>query len=332
MDSVNQKYYDKFSGVENEYDEYFELLNSVEIMSDNKLFEHYRKKLEKIESVALLFKEYKQIVEEINLAIELANDETDDIQKQNYLTISQNLKTKADAVFEKAKADYSSKAKQKFEKAKVEISFKLGDNLIVQDLKNLVENFASANDLEIEVISETKSQISLFVAGDNAFENLKALNGKICKIKDGNESSALVVVLQNGETEIEINEEDIKIEISKSSGAGGQHINKTESAVKLIHIPTGITAECQDERSQGKNKAKAMTALKEKILQKTKENNEKYIKNQRNSLKTAIFSNTPVLIIDCDKNKVTDNRTKKTYKLKEILEGNIEIISRDLKV
>lgn len=332
MDSVNQKYYDIFSGLENEYNEYFELLNSVEIMSDNKLFEHYRKKLERIESVALLFKEYRQVVEEMNLATELADGETDDIQKQNYLTISQNLKAKAESVFEKAKADYFSKAKQNFEKAKVEISFKLGDNLIVQDLKNLVASFVNINDFEMEVLSETETQISLLVSGDNAFENLKALNGKVCKVKDGIESSALVVVLQNTETEIEIKEEDIKIEISKSSGAGGQHINKTESAVKLIHIPTGITAECQDERSQGKNKAKAMTALKEKILQKTKENNEKYIKNQRNSLKTAIFSNTPVLIIDYDKNKVTDNRTKKTYKLKEILEGNIEIISRDLKV
>lgn len=331
MDSVNQKYYDKFLEFESEYDEYFELLNSVEIMSDNKLFEYYRKKLEKIESVTLLFKEYKQIVEEKNLALELAKDETDDIQKQNYLTISQNLESKAEAVFEKAKADYFSKANKKYQKAKVEISFKVGDNLIVQDLKNLVIEFADNNAFEKEVISETETQISLLISGDNAFENLKSLNGKICKVKDTFESSALVVVLQNNETEIEVNEDDIKIEISKSSGAGGQHINKTESAVKLIHLPTGITAECQDERSQGKNKEKAMQVLKEKILQKSKENNEKNIKNQRNLLKTAIFSNTPILIMDFDKNKVIDNRTKMVYKLKDILQGNIEIISRDLK-
>ena len=142
----------------------------------------------------------------------------------------------------------------------------------------------------------------------------------------------MVVVLLDSEKEIELREEDIAIEISKSSGAGGQHINKTESAVKLIHLPTGITAECQDERSQGKNKEKAMTALKEKILQKSKENRENNIKNQRNSLKTAIFADTPVLIFDFDRNRVVDNRTKKNYNLKEILAGNINNISSDLRV
>ena len=245
---------------------------------------------------------------------------------------SAELEVQANELFENVKKIYFEQGTKEVQKTKIEISQKVGDNQLVCDIKNLIFEFVKLNEFEIEILNETDSQISLFVVGENSYEILKALNGTIRKIQNTNESTALIVVLLDGEKEIELREEDIAIEISKSSGAGGQHINKTESAVKLIHLPTGITAECQDERSQGKNKEKAMAALKEKILQKSKENREKNIKNQRNSLKTAIFADTPVLVFDFDRNKVVDNRTKKNYILKEILSGNINNISSDLRV
>lgn len=332
MDIVNQKYYDKFCELEAEYDEYFELLCSVEIMSDNKLFEHYRKAKVRLEKVVFAFKEYKNKREESLLSKELAETEADEHQKKSYLNSSAELEVQANELFENVKKIYFEQGTKEIQKTKIEISQKVGDNQFVCEIKNLILNFAEINAFDIEILNETDSQISLFVVGENSYEILKALNGTIRKIQNTNESSALIVVLLDGEKDIEICEEDIVIEISKSSGAGGQHINKTESAVKLIHLPTGITAECQDERSQGKNKEKAMTALKEKILQKSKENKEKYIKKQRNSLKTAIFSDTPVLVFDYDRNKVVDNRTKKNYALKEILAGKINNISSDLRV
>ena len=332
MDNVEQRYYDKFCELEAEYDEYFELLCSVEIMSDNKLFEHYRKAKARLEKVASAFKEYKNKREEFLLSKELAETETDEQQKQSFLNSSAELEVQANELFENVKKIYFEQGTKEVQKTKIEISQKVGDNQLVCDIKNLIFEFVKLNEFEIEILNETDSQISLFVVGENSYEILKALNGTIRKIQNTNESTALIVVLLDGEKEIELREEDIAIEISKSSGAGGQHINKTESAVKLIHLPTGITAECQDERSQGKNKEKAMAALKEKILQKSKENREKNIKNQRNSLKTAIFADTPVLVFDFDRNKVVDNRTKKNYILKEILSGNINNISSDLRV
>ena len=332
MDNVNQKYYDKFCELEAEYDEYYELLCSVEIMSDNKLFEYYRRAKAKLEKVVSAFKEYKNKNEEFLLSKELADTETDEKQRQAYLSSSSNLEKETNELFERVKKIYFDESSKEVQKTKIEISQKQGNGGLVLELKDLVLNYASLNKFEIEVISETDSQISLFVVGENSFEVLKSIGGTIRKIENTNESTALVVVLLDSGKEIELREEDIAIEISKSSGAGGQHINKTESAVKLIHLPTGITAECQDERSQGKNKEKAMAALKEKILQKSKENREKNIKKQRNSLKTAIFADTPVLIFDFDRNKVVDNRTKKNYGLKEILSGNLNIISSDLRV
>lgn len=332
MDSVNQKYYDLFVELEAEYDECLELLSSVEIMTDNKLFVYYQKKQKQFADVVLKFKGYKKLCEECELSKELAVVETSETEKAELSKTYEELLKKSEDAFEELKQVYFEQGKKEEQKAKIEISIKTGGNEFVAELKTLFENFAEQNGFEIEIVSETETQISMFVSGENSFEKLKTFQGAVKKIQNTSEALALVVVLLDGAKEIEIREEDILVEISKSSGAGGQHINKTESAVKLIHLPTGITAECQDERSQGKNKEKAMVALKEKILQKTKENNEKYIKNQRNSLKNAIFSDTPVLIFDYDRNKVTDNRTKKTYGLKEILSGNINLIASDLSV
>ena len=332
MDSVNQKYFDKFSDLEAEYDECSELLASVEIMSDNKLFEHYRKLKLKNEKVVISFKNYKQIQEELELAKELFETEQNELEKNELAKSVQELEEKLIAVFEETKMIFVENGSKENQKAKVEISHKTGDKEFVFEIKEMIEKFATSMSFVLENISQSESQTSFFVTGENSFEKLKALQGTIRKIKNTNETNVLVVVLQDAEEEIEIREEDIAIEISKSSGAGGQHINKTESAVKLIHLPTGITAECQDERSQGKNKEKAMNALKEKILQKTKENNQKYIKNQRNSLKNAIFSDTAVLIFDYDRNKVSDNRTKKNYSLKDILSGDINLIASDLSI
>ena len=130
----------------------------------------------------------------------------------------------------------------------------------------------------------------------------------------------------------EIRDEDIVVQTSKSSGAGGQHINKTESAVKLIHTPTGISIMCQDERSQLKNKIRAMENLKEKIMQKNNEIQEKYIINQRKITKNAIFTDTPAFILDFDTKKLSVTKNKKQYDANDAISGKLENIINDLKV
>lgn len=332
MDSVNQKYFQKFEQLECEYDEYLEFLSSVEIMSDNKLYEHYRKQKNNLESVVLEFKKYKQINEELLVAKELFEVENNESEKTLLAQNIEELQILLNEIFESVKKIYFEKGSKEIQKAKIEISYKIGDKQFVDILKSTFENFADIQGFEFELIAKNENGASISIKGENVFNVLKSVGGTIKKIEKTIESSALVVVLLDNSQQIEIKEEDIVIEISKSSGAGGQHINKTESAVKLIHLPTGVTAECQDERSQLKNKAKAMEALKEKILQKLKEMQENSIKNQRKSLKTAIFSDTPILIFDFDRNKVVDNRTKKNYKIQEIINGNINLIASDLSV
>ncbi len=332
QDSVFEKYFSKFKDLETQYDEYTELLSSVEIMSDNKLFVHYQKLRKRLEPIIEKFKIFLKFADELDVAKELEKLEQDASLKAGLQNNIKEIEGKLLLIFEEVKKAYFETQTKEIQKVKIEITNKLDGTQFVEEFKNLILEFAKQNEFEYQIVSVTETQSTIFVEGENAFNLLRAVQGTIKKIQNTNESSILVVVLLNAEEEFDFKEEDVEIQISKSSGAGGQHINKTESAVKLIHIPTGITAECQDERSQSKNKEKAMIALKLKISQKIKENNEKYIKNQRNELKNSIFSDTPTLIFDYDRNRVSDNRTKQTYKIQEILNGNINLIASDLSI
>ena len=167
--------------------------------------------------------------------------------------------------------------------------------------------------------------------GFGIYNKLSKICGKIKKIDRGVETEIVVAVLKKNNDEIVIDENDLQIQTSKSSGAGGQHINKTESAVKVTHIPTGISAECQDERSQTKNKEKAIARLYEKIAQSNLKKAQKNEEKQRKEIKNKIFASTPAIIFDFDANKVFVSETKKYYSLKYIKDAFGELLE-DLRI
>ena len=319
MSSVVGKFYDIFEEIEREADELNQLISAVEIMSDHKLYNHYLKKLKKIEKIANKYKQYKKIESDLLALEELkALDQDDQID----LEVS-DLKTKQALLFEELKSDYAQGFKLSEEMALVEIDSK-EDIEFVKQIQDMIIEYAKDQDFLTEIDAEKNASIKL--KGEGVFEKLNIFSGKVKKVERGAESFATIVVLKSEKQGIEIREEDLEIQTSRSGGAGGQHINKTESAVKIIHKPTGIFAECQDERSQLKNKEKAMQALVEKITQKQQEKEDKNIKNQRNGLKNKIFSTTPEIVFDFDLNKVIFTASKEEYKLKDILKGNLDLI------
>ena len=166
--------------------------------------------------------------------------------------------------------------------------------------------------------------------GNNVYQNLNFLSGNIKIINQGQESIFYIVILKTSKTNFTLNEDDVEIETLKSGGAGGQHINKTESAIRIIHKPTGLSVVCQDERSQLMNKKRAFENLEKKIKEKIEIEAKNAVVLQRKNIKNALFSSTPALLISFDKNSVFCNKTQKYYKLKEILEGNLQIIWSDV--
>lgn len=329
MDTIDAKFFEKFEKINREYDEFLAMLESVEVMSDNKLFAHFLKQKKQIEPVALMFKKYQTIENEISMNNEIFELESDEQVRQHIIEENEKLKLEQQRVFEKLKIEIL-KGEQEKQTVKIEITTKNLGEEFVADFVLMLKNIFANEESKIEV-DEGKTTLVEIVA-NSAYDRTAFLSGLVKQIVQGKENLFQVVVLKSDKQEIEIDEKDIVVEISKSSGAGGQHINKTESAVKLTHIPTGITAECQDERSQTKNKIRAMENLKKKIMQKNEEIAQKNIKSQRLAQKNAIFSSTPVLIFDYDRNKVQDSRTKKSYALKDILGGDTKIIESDLRV
>jgi peptide chain release factor 1 len=146
-------------------------------------------------------------------------------------------------------------------------------------------------------------------------------------------SACTVAVLPEAENieEIEINPADLRVDTYRASGAGGQHVNKTDSAVRLTHLPTGIVVECQDERSQHKNRARAMSLLQAKLLD---EQQQKQITEQAAQRKSLVGSgdrSERIRTYNFPQGRVTDHRINLTlYKLEEILQGNLESIIQPL--
>lgn len=323
MMNIDNRFLGIIEEIEREFDELSELVLSVEIMSDHKLYNFYLSRLKSIEDIAKKIKELKRCEIDRDVMLELKNQGEESLSDE-----IEELEKKCETLSNEIKEMIANKKQKENEKISIEINSK-EDAEFCDMIASLFEDYANERRINIKRENQSDGDVVLSIQGEGVYEQYKIFAGKAKKVLKGVETNCLIVVLKEDLKEIEIDEKDLLIQTSKSSGAGGQHINKTESAVKITHIPTGIFAECQDERSQTKNKEKAMSALIKKISQKQEEKAKKLEKNQRNELKGKIFASTPAVIFDYDANKVILTSNKKDYKLKEILSGELGLIIND---
>jgi peptide chain release factor 1 len=177
-------------------------------------------------------------------------------------------------------------------------------------------------------------EIIFLISGEDVYKDLKFESGvhRVQRIPETeangrvHTSTATVAVLPEAEeVDVHINEEDLEITICRASGAGGQHVNKTDSAVQIIHKPTGIMVHCADERSQQKNRVKAMKVLRCRLLErKQKEEEEKYASDRRNQVGSGDRSER-IRTYNFPQNRLTDHRIGLTlYNLSAVMEGNLQ--------
>lgn len=213
-------------------------------------------------------------------------------------------------------------------------------SLFAGSLFRMYGMYAEANRWKIDILSENATElggykeISFSVEGAGAYSRLKYESGvhRVQRVPETESqgrihtSTVTVAVLPEAdEIELEINPADLKIDVFRASGAGGQHINKTESAVRIIHIPTGVTVECQDERSQHKNKDKAMKILRSRLYDRLlTEKNEKIASDRRSQVGTGSRSER-IRTYNFPESRMTDHRIGLTlYRLESILGGDLD--------
>jgi len=315
---------------EREYNEISNLLNSVEIMMDNKLFLYYKRKQKLLDKVVSLYREYKNLNKEFSENEELIEIE-EDISIHNEL-IFQNkiIQEKVRETFNKIKNEIVRFQEIENQILDIEINLKSGDKLELLKFIDIIDNYSKYNKATLVVKKQRETNALLEVSGENIYSDINIFSGNVKIILDGKESILGIVVLNKKNKTFELKVEDVVVETLKADGAGGQHINKTESGIRLIHKPTGIVTICKDERSQIMNKKRAFENLEKKILEKISKDAKNDMEIQRKNIKNALFSSTPVIIINYDRNIVCCSKTKKDYDLKQILNGDLKLISSDV--
>ncbi len=293
---------------------------------------------------------YKKLNEELQGVLEILDSDDEDMKKEA-VEEKNKLSSEIERVSEELKIMLIPKDESDEKNAIVEIRAGTGGEeaaLFASDLLRMYTKYSEIMSWNTEVmdLSETDhdgvKEVILKISGNNVFGNLKFESGthrvqRVPLTESGGRihtSAATVAVLPEAtDVDIEILEKDLRIDIFRSSGPGGQSVNTTDSAVRITHLPSGVVAQCQDEKSQHKNKAKALTVLRSRIFE-----NERQKKENERALdrKTQVGSgdrSERIRTYNFPQGRVTDHRISLTlYKLEQILNGeSLEEITSALK-
>jgi len=348
---MNEQEIIKLKKMEERYEELTGLLSRPEVLLDRKLLSKYNRERKELEEGVQLWREYKKSQEEMKKIEELLLDDQEEEEiKELAREEKDRLKKKMGKIEEKISKFLVSEDEHSHRNIIVEIRAGAGGEeaaLFVADLYKMYVRLAERKGWRMENIHFHPTDMGGFkeaifaLEGKDVFSNLRYESGvhRVQRIpvteSSGriHTSTATVAVLPEAqEVEVEIKPEDLLIETFRSRGAGGQHVNVTDSAVRITHLPTGIVVQCQDERSQHQNKARAMRILRAKLLQRKKIEQQNEISKQRKVQIKRAERSERIRTYNFPQNRVTDHRIHLTlYNLEDILNGEMEELLESLK-
>lgn len=336
--------FENLDAVVNRYEQIGVELTRPEIVSDNAQFCRLMKEHSELTPIVEKYREYRAAAESEREAQELLNDPALDkdfraLAEEELQTAKQTQETAA----EELKILLLPKDPNDSKNVIVEIRAGAGGEeaaLFAAALFRMYSMYAESHRFKIEVtnLNETElggyKEISFMVEGEGAYSRLKYESGvhRVQRVPDTetqgriHTSTATVAVMPEAdEVEIDINPADLKIDTFRSSGAGGQHINKTSSAIRVTHIPTGTVVECQDERSQFKNKDKALRVLRARLFDAAQRAHDEAIASDRRSQVGTGDRSERIRTYNFPQGRLTDHRIGLTlYRLDAVMNGDLD--------
>ncbi|WP_026691603.1 peptide chain release factor 1 [Alteribacter aurantiacus] len=337
--------FERLQAVEERYERLNELLMDPDVISDTNKLREYSKEQSDIEDTVQTYREYKEVKSQYDDAREMLNDSLDDEMYEMVKMEMDELSHRIPPLEERLRILLLPKDPNDDKNVIVEVRGAAGGDeaaLFAGDLYRMYSRFAEDQGWKTEVIEMNQTGIGGFkevifmVNGKGAYSKLKYENGahrvqRVPSTESGGRihtSTATVAVMPEAEeVEVDIHEKDIRVDTFTSSGPGGQSVNTTMSAVRLTHLPTNTVVSCQDEKSQIKNKEKAMKVLRARIYDKVqKEEQAKYDDARKSAVGTGDRSER-IRTYNFPQSRVTDHRIGLTIqKLDQILQGKLDEI------
>lgn len=335
----------RLDSISERYEELAALLSEPDVISDQNKFRDYSKEYSEIEPIVKCYALYRQAMDDIEEAKVLMKDGDADMREmgEEELKSAQEQRDKLDSELQTLLLP-----KDPNDKNNVFLEIRAGTGgdeaaIFSGDLFRMYSRFAEQQGWKVEVVSESLGEhggykeIITRLVGEGVYGKLKFESGahRVQRVPETESqgrihtSACTVAVMPEAESvdDVEINKGDLRIDTFRASGAGGQHVNKTDSAIRITHIPTGVVVECQDERSQHKNKAKAMALLQAKLLTAEQDAAAQEQSSQRKSLVGSGDRSERIRTYNFPQGRVTDHRINLTlYKLAEFMEGDLNVV------
>ena len=323
------------------------ILSEPETVNDMDNFRKLSRERSEIDPVVQLFAEYEGAEADMSAAQDMMKDpELKEMGEEEYYL----LKDKIEELEDKLQVELLPRDPDDGRSVFLEIRAGTGGDesaLFSGDLLRMYSRYAEEVGWRVELISEAPSELGGYkevivrIDGDGAYGRLKYESGahRVQRVPETESqgrvhtSACTVAVIPEADelTEVVLNPADLRIDTFRASGAGGQHVNKTDSAVRITHIPTGIVAECQDDRSQHKNKAQAMSVLAARINDVQRQQRDSEAAAERKSLVGSGDRSERIRTYNYPQGRVTDHRINLTlYKLQQIMEGSLDELTSAL--
>lgn len=333
---------DKLAAIEERYVELGEKVMDMEVINDRALFQKLMKEHSDIESIVFKYREYVETRDGLEDAKEMLREKLDDEMKDMVKEEIKDLEAALEIIEEEIRVLLIPTDPNDHKNVIVEIRGGAGGDeaaLFCGVLFRMYSRYAERNRWKVEIMSTNEigiggfKEVIFMIKGKGAYSRLKYESGvhRVQRVPETESSgrihtstSTVAVLPEAEDVDIEIHESDLKIDIYRSSGAGGQHVNTTDSAVRITHIPTGVIVACQDERSQIKNREKAMKILKSRIYDQMLIDQAAEIAEERKGQVGTGDRSERIRTYNFPQGRVTDHRINLTlYKLDAFVDGDL---------